>query len=40
MGDKINSKKIAKDAGCFVIPGFEGEVADEEVSAGEGERER
>jgi acetyl/propionyl-CoA carboxylase alpha subunit len=31
MGDKINSKRIAKDAGCFVIPGFEGEVADEEV---------
>lgn len=28
MGDKINSKKIAKDAGCFVIPGYEGEVAD------------
>jgi hypothetical protein len=24
MGDKINSKKIAKAAGCFVIPGFEG----------------
>ena len=30
MGDKINSKIIAKNAGCFVIPGFEGEVADEE----------
>lgn len=30
MGDKINSKLIAKNAGCFVIPGFEGEVADEE----------
>jgi len=29
MGDKINSKKIAKDAGCFVIPGYEGEVSDE-----------
>ena len=24
MGDKINSKKIAKAAGCYVIPGFEG----------------
>jgi propionyl-CoA carboxylase alpha chain len=30
MGDKINSKKIAKQAGCFVIPGFEGEVESEE----------
>jgi len=30
MGDKINSKKIAMDAGCFVIPGYEGEVRDEE----------
>jgi propionyl-CoA carboxylase alpha chain len=30
MGDKINSKLIAKNAGCFVIPGFEGEVADED----------
>jgi len=30
MGDKINSKKIAKDAGCYVIPGFEGEVDSEE----------
>lgn len=30
MGDKISSKKIAKDAGCFVIPGYEGEVRDEE----------
>lgn len=29
MGDKINSKKIAKDAGCFTIPGFQGEVMDE-----------
>ena len=27
MGDKINSKRIAKEAGCYVIPGFEGEVA-------------
>ena len=24
MGDKINSKRIAKEAGCYVIPGFEG----------------
>jgi propionyl-CoA carboxylase alpha chain len=30
MGDKINSKKIASDAGCFIIPGFAGEVASEE----------
>lgn len=29
LGDKINSKKIAKDAGCFTIPGFQGEVVDE-----------
>jgi len=29
LGDKINSKKIAKDAGCFVIPGYQGEVRDE-----------
>ena len=29
MGDKINSKKIAKAANCFIIPGFEGEVEDE-----------
>ena len=29
MGDKINSKRIAKAAGCFVIPGYEGEVPDE-----------
>lgn len=28
MGDKINSKKIAKAANCFVIPGYEGEVKD------------
>lgn len=33
MGDKINSKKIAKEANCFVIPGFEGEVADEDAAA-------
>lgn len=32
MGDKINSKKIAKDAGCFVIPGYEGEVENEDVA--------
>jgi propionyl-CoA carboxylase alpha chain len=30
MGDKINSKIVAKNAGCFTIPGFEGEVRDEE----------
>jgi propionyl-CoA carboxylase alpha chain len=30
MGDKINSKKVAKDAGCFIIPGFQGEVETEE----------
>lgn len=30
LGDKINSKKIAKDANCFVIPGFEGEVETED----------
>jgi propionyl-CoA carboxylase alpha chain len=33
MGDKINSKKIAKEANCFVIPGYEGEVADEDAAA-------
>jgi propionyl-CoA carboxylase alpha chain len=33
MGDKINSKRIAKEAGCFVIPGFEGEVPDEDAAA-------
>lgn len=32
MGDKINSKKIVKEAGCFVIPGFEGEVENEDVA--------
>lgn len=32
MGDKINSKKIAKDAGCYTIPGFEGEVENEDVA--------
>jgi propionyl-CoA carboxylase alpha chain len=30
MGDKINSKIVAKKAGCFTIPGFEGEVRDED----------
>jgi acetyl/propionyl-CoA carboxylase alpha subunit len=30
LGDKISSTKIAKDAGCFVIPGYEGEIRDEE----------
>jgi len=29
MGDKINSKRVAKAANCFVIPGFDGEVLDE-----------
>jgi len=33
MGDKINSKKVAKAAGCFIIPGFEGEVPDEDAAA-------
>lgn len=28
MGDKIMSKKVAKEAGCFTIPGYEGEVMD------------
>eukprot|EP01041_Mallomonas_annulata_P008368 gene8368-17238_t len=26
MGDKINSKLVASTAGCFTIPGFQGEV--------------
>ncbi|KAJ3388919.1 hypothetical protein HDU84_009333 [Entophlyctis sp. JEL0112] len=30
MGDKIESKKIAKAAGVHTIPGFEGEVQDVE----------
>ena len=30
MGDKIMSKKIAKDAGVNIIPGFEGEVENAE----------
>lgn len=29
MGDKIESKKIAREAGVNTIPGFEGVVADE-----------
>ena len=33
MGDKIHSKKIAKDAGVNTIPGFEGEVEDENDAA-------
>lgn len=32
MGDKINSKKVAKAANCFIIPGFEGEVEDEAMA--------
>jgi len=31
MGDKINSKKIASDAKCYIIPGYEGEVPDAET---------
>lgn len=32
MGDKINSKKIAKDAGVHIVPGFVGEVeGDKEI---------
>lgn len=30
MGDKIHSKKVAKDANCFIIPGFDGEVKSED----------
>jgi propionyl-CoA carboxylase alpha chain len=29
MGDKINSKKIAQEANCYIIPGFQGEVETE-----------
>jgi len=29
MGDKLNSKRIARAANCYVIPGFEGEVIDD-----------
>jgi propionyl-CoA carboxylase alpha chain len=32
MGNKIDSKRVAKDANCHVIPGFEGEVADAETA--------
>ena len=28
MGDKIESKKLAKDAGVNVVPGYLGEIAD------------
>ena len=30
MGDKIASKRIAKAAGVNMIPGYDGEVADED----------
>lgn len=30
MGDKIQSKKIAKGADVHIVPGFEGEIADAE----------
>jgi propionyl-CoA carboxylase alpha chain len=30
MGDKINSKRIAKEAGCTIIPGFAGEITSDE----------
>jgi propionyl-CoA carboxylase alpha subunit len=30
MGDKITSKKIAKDAGVNIVPGYMGEIADAE----------
>lgn len=33
MGDKINSKKVAKNAGCFIIPGYDGEVKDEDAAS-------
>ena len=33
MGDKIHSKHIAKNAGCSVVPGYEGEVADVNMAA-------
>ena len=33
MGDKINSKKIAMEAKCYTIPGYEGEVTDETMCA-------
>jgi propionyl-CoA carboxylase alpha chain len=28
MGNKIDSKRVAKEANCHIIPGYEGEVAD------------
>lgn len=33
MGDKIHSKKLAKEAGVHTIPGFEGEVNSEDDAA-------
>ena len=30
MGDKISSKKIAEEAGVSIVPGFLGEISDEE----------
>lgn len=33
MGDKINSKKVAQEAGCFIIPGYAGEVPNEQAAA-------
>lgn len=30
MGDKIHSKKVANTAKCFTIPGYDGEVKDEQ----------
>jgi propionyl-CoA carboxylase alpha chain len=33
MGDKIHSKKLAKQAGVHTIPGFEGEVGSEDEAA-------
>ena len=30
MGDKIASKRIAKEAGVNMIPGYDGEVKDED----------
>ena len=32
MGDKIESKRIAKEAGVHTIPGFEGVVPDEDCA--------
>jgi propionyl-CoA carboxylase alpha chain len=28
MGDKLHSKRVAKEANCFTIPGYDGEVRD------------